>query len=177
MICRYCLKPNIKTTCSSEMLAQSCISMHMHLMIAFVKLLLLSSYYCIHRGRKRCNSKIGSIVGLLRLTFSQLFSSDFRRPRALRYRQARGCWGEKYFALPKVSLELFLQQKCVVSQRAYCVIHSNQTAGSARRVIDHCTLSTQPCQLVGLVWFGLVGRRTKTKPDQPRLGKAGGKVV
>ena len=83
--CRYCLKPNIKTTCFewNGDGAESCISMH--LMIAFVKLLLLSSY-------ERCSLKIAQEVCLLRLTFSLLFSSDFRRPRALRYRQARG-WG------------------------------------------------------------------------------------
>ena len=83
--CRYCLKPNIKTTCFewNGDGAESCISMHLR--IAFVKLLLLSSY-------ERCSLKIAQEVCLLRLTFSLLFSSDFRRPRALRYRQARG-WG------------------------------------------------------------------------------------
>ena len=154
--CRYCLKPNIKTTCFewNGDGAESCISMH--LMIAFVKLLLLSSY-------ERCSLKIAQEVCLLRLTFSLLFSSDFRRPRALRYRQARG-WGRgenisDWIFLAKLLAALVC---CVVS----CVRrrHSNQTAGSVKSA-----LLTQLFQFVGLVWF-LVSRQNQTKSKQEKAG-------
>ena len=133
--CRYCLKPNVKTTCFewNGDGAESCISMHLR--IAFVKLLLLSSY-------ERCSLKIAQEVCLLRLTFSLLFSSDFRRPRALRYRQARG-WGGTYLGFQ-------WEFVCVVSWRGCCVWHSEPDS----RQYENSTHHT-PCSL-SAGWFGSV---------------------
>ena len=120
MICRYCLKPNIKTTCSSEMLAQSCISMHMHLMIAFVKLLLLSSYYCIHRGRKRCNSKVGSSGSFDSHIFAVIFLRFSMAP-CFTVQTGQGLLGEEIFCASESFFgTLFAAEVCDKLARVLC---------------------------------------------------------
>ena len=119
--------------------------------------------------KERCNSKIAQVGLFSRLTFSQLFSSDFRRPRALRYRQARG-WGGTYLGFQ-------WEFVCVVSWRGCCVWHSEPDS----RQYENSTHHT-PCSL-SAGWFGsvlvlcsflliLAGWR-KAKPNQPVLTKKG----
>ena len=91
------LKPSIKTTCSEWYGGTG---------PYFVFLCICSEHLSRHcfcqaiavAVNRSAAERYVAGVSPFRLTFSQLFPSDFRRPLALRYRQAKG-WGGIYLLL------------------------------------------------------------------------------
>ena len=123
------LKPSIKTTCSEW---------YGGVGPYFVFLCICSGHLSRHcfcqaiavAVNRSAAERYVAGVSPLRLTFSQLFPSDFRRPLALRYRQAKG-WGGYIFywsSFGKVGLVFELTQ--------FCVKQSNQTLAGSERIND-----------------------------------------
>ena len=156
------LKPSIKTTCSEWYGGTG---------PYFVFLCICSEHLSRHcfcqaiavAVNRSAAERYVAGVSPFRLTFSQLFPSDFRRPLALRYRQAKG-WGGYIFywsSLGKVWLVFELAQ--------FCVKQSNQTlAGSERIANQH-----RQCLILSRLWWTLVSSLAwiKTKPKPPKLTK------
>lgn len=150
------LKPSIKTTCSEW---------YGGVGPYFVFLCICSGHLSRHcfcqaiavAVNRSAAERYLAGVSPLRLTFSQLFPSDFRRPLALRYRQAKG-WGGYIFywsSLGKVWLVFELAQ--------FCVKESNQTlAGSERIANQH-----RQCLILSRLWWTLVSSlASEEKPNQ-----------
>lgn len=149
------LKPSIKTTCSEWYGGTG---------PYFVFLCICSEHLSRHcfcqaiavAVNRSAAERYVAGVSPFRLTFSQLFPSDFRRPLALRYRQAKG-WGGYIFywsSLGKVWLVFELAQ--------FCVKQSNQTlAGSEGIANQH-----RQCLILSRLWWALVVSAFELNPNQ-----------